>query len=106
MDYSYTSSGGLELIGCSAPVTIVFNVATQFNEGDFVWIKYRARKGILERVNIKKINLINLTKYNYQDTFNRLWLEYEICDLPTAENLVEIFKARQTIAYTNSVRNC
>lgn len=106
MDFSYVSTGGITLLGCSSPVTITYNLITAYSAGDFVWLKYRARLGVLERINIKKINVINFQKYNYQDTFNRLWLEYELCDLETAEDLVTIYKNKQTKAYAHYLKNC
>ena len=50
------------------------------------YIRDKARVGILERIVIKYYN-----PCNYQDTFNRLWLEFELVDLEEAELLISNF---------------
>jgi hypothetical protein len=105
-DFSYTGSGGLEIFGCAGPNTSTFYVVTLFNTGDLVWLRHSARRGILEKVFIKQINFITNVQYNYQDNFNRLWLENELCDFTTAEQLVAIYAARSRAAYILAQKNC
>ncbi len=105
-DFSHTGSGGLELIGCVDLIETTIFVFPAFAVGDFAWIKQRARRGVLERVSIKKINFIDQFTWNYQDSFNRLWLEKEFVDLATAEQLVQAFKVTQHARYVSYLKNC
>ena len=106
MDFDYIASGSINLIGCSGPNSIGYVAITEFLEGDFAWIKYRADKGLLERVNIKKINFQTIYQYNYQDTFNRVWLERELCSLEEAQAKIHDFKVKQKKAYVLVQKNC
>lgn len=77
---NYTASGTLKLKGNS--ITCSSNrVFIKYSIGDFVFIKEKALKGILEKICIKK-HYIDVKKnpylIKYQDTFNRAWLEYEL----------------------------
>ncbi|RDJ35506.1 MAG: hypothetical protein DWQ19_11865 [Crenarchaeota archaeon] len=104
--FNYTGSGGLELIGCAGPNNTAIFAYTAFTEGDAVYIRQNARKGQLEKVVIKKINFLSEVRYNYQDTFNRLWLELELCNLATAQNLINIYNAQSHAAYVLYLKNC
>jgi hypothetical protein len=71
----YTSTGGLNLEGNFLIKRIKYSV------GDFVFIKEKALKGVIDRVCIKKYFTIYEYKYyyfKYQDTFNRVWFENEL----------------------------
>lgn len=105
-DFSYTGSGGIELFCCAKPTSLVYFAYPEFQVGDFVWLKHRARVGKLEKVNIKKINLLTYLQYNYQDTFNRIWLEHELCDEATAEQLIDIYRRRARAALVLALKNC
>lgn len=105
-DFSHIGSGGLEMFGCAGPNSSTFYVVTLFNEGDLVWLRHSARRGILEKVFIKQINFITNLQYNYQDNFNRLWLEKELCDEATAQQLVALYEARARAAYILAQKNC
>jgi len=106
MDYSYVASGRLFIFGCAEPNNATYTVETLFEVNDFAWIKKQANKGILERINIKKINFINIIAYNYQDTFNRLWVESELTDLATAQDLVNSYLMKQELTYQLHLRLC
>jgi hypothetical protein len=103
---NYSASGGISIFGCVGPNNATFTVLTLFSVNDFAWIKFQAKKGILEKINIKKINFIDILSYNYQDTLNRLWLEYELTDLTTAKELIDDFKQQQQTSYAIQLRNC
>lgn len=103
--HNYTAAGGFDLVGC-VEVDTSINVITAYDVGDLLYIVHRAKLGKLEKVAIKKINVINHLIYNYQDTFNRVWFEDELCELEAAEILVQRFKDRQSAAYVRYLRNC
>lgn len=97
MSYYYQSTlGGVRVVGC-AELGIQQKLIVRFLVGDRVYIKRKARLGVIESVIIKRINGI-FPKYegfntaiqpdvNYVDTFNRVWMEEE---LVTQENAVDI----------------
>lgn len=61
-------------------------IETLFQERELVYLLEKSKNGILEKVFIKKINFLNIYDYNYQDSDNRIWLEYELCDFEEATN--------------------
>jgi len=87
MNYSYEGSGIIEISGCSQ-ISIKKNFIIEFPLRTRVWIKDKAKKGILESVVIKRINAIPPEEewatlnyqpiINYVDSFNRVWLEDEL----------------------------
>jgi len=82
--YCYTMSGGIQMGGC-AVATSAKCVTFKYAVGSTVFICEKARRGILEAIKIKKVNLIsNRSTYGrivpiYIDTFNGCWEEDELC---------------------------
>jgi hypothetical protein len=80
---SYTAIGSIRLKGC-ASFEIQLLVPVVFGVGSIVYSKAQAQKGKLEKLAIKRINLIddnsNDSFYviNYVDSMNRVWLEDEL----------------------------
>ena len=64
------------LRGC-AYLTVVNRYSVPFGEREIVYLKHRAEKGFLEKVAIKRINLVG-SVFNYVDSTNRVWLENEL----------------------------
>jgi hypothetical protein len=105
--YTYVAAGGLNLRKCGIGYFVnqlyLRNVA--FTIGDQAWLKYRAEKGILESVTIKKIKI---TPYIYQgrgpsnimyfDTFNAAYNETDLVYYDEAVLLVENFIRRRNLA--------
>jgi len=101
MSYSYeTQLGGIRVAGC-AGISIKQNLIVRFLVGDRVYIRRKARLGIIESVVIKRLNGI-FPKYegfntaiqpdfNYVDTFNRVWLEDELVTQEHAIDLARIY---------------
>lgn len=105
--YVYEASGGLNLrkcgIGHSVDPKYVRNVA--FSVGDQAWLKYRAEKGILESVTIKKIKLTPSLYEGrgwclviYFDTFNAAYNETDLIYYSEALALVQDYLARKKLA--------
>ena len=78
----YTASGKITIKGCALPVKVTKYYTFAFGIGSILYVIAKARKGILEKVVIKKVNLTGFDGlqpvYNYVDTTNRVWLEREL----------------------------
>lgn len=94
--FTYVATGGLNAVGCSITTKTIF-IRTKFKEGDFAYEERLARKGKLERLVIKKINVVNnlstggVYVINYKDTLNAIYLEEELIDEASALLLAEDF---------------
>jgi hypothetical protein len=92
--FTYVATGGLNAVGCSVTNKTIF-IRTEFKEGDIAYESRLARKGKLEKMVIKKINVVNnlstggLYSINYQDTLNGIYLEKELVDEAAALVLAE-----------------
>ena len=103
---TYSASGKLSLFGC-AKCSYVSNVLTLFETGDVVYIKKSAiQKGILESVFIKRVNIIDQNRWNYQDKENRIWIERELCTLDDANSLISEYTVHYQQQYLILVSEC
>lgn len=95
--FNETSTGGLITGGCAKLVYVDYVIA-QFGPGDILWSIPKARRGVYEKVVIKKAKIARtqLTQGQpvvlYVDTFNALWNEDELTDRNTADILVEDYE--------------
>ena len=75
--------GGAKVGGCAALV-YVKTYTTKYGAGDIVYSLPKAKRGILERVVIRRVNALNslLTQgafeVMYVDTLNSLWNEWDL----------------------------
>lgn len=97
----YVSTGSLKLKGYSLTCfSIVRHL--KYSIGDFVFIKEKAIKGIVDRVCIKKYFItsfeFDITKY--QDTFNRIWFENELIPHQEAVDLSILFYEKKLSEFT------
>lgn len=90
--YNETSSGGASLRGCATVEYIDFYLTT-FGVGDILYNKFKATKGILEKVVIRKVHMVprefvygGLFFY-YEDNLHSLWNEE---DLVSHEEAVDL----------------
>jgi len=87
--FNETSAGGALTTGC-AIITYVDVHQTLFAARDIVFNIDKAKRGILEKVVIKKVRIINglLTsgqfEVMYVDTYNALWNEWDLVSHATA----------------------
>ena len=87
--FNETISGGAAIMGC-AVITFFDRLITLFAAGDIVFNIDKARKGVMERIVIKKIKVINAsliggqTEVMYVDTLNALWNEVDLIDYDDA----------------------
>jgi len=82
----YQPTGSIRVSGCSA-IGLKKNFFVNFPIGSRVYIKKKAKMGLLESVVIKRINRVAPDKsayaginvvVSYVDTFNRVWIENEL----------------------------
>ncbi len=101
MSEEYTGSGGFDLGGC-APFAIHQTYEFDFAQGSIVYVRRKARRGILEKVSIKRLVVNGQGGNVYVDTFNEVWLEEELCSESLA---VEIATAsiEATLAQFNTI---
>lgn len=83
MIYHYLSSGTIKTGGCAKTGKKLY-LTHKFSENSIVYLKFKAKKGVLERIAIKKVILRAGPKsYNtvvplYQDTLNSLYNEEDL----------------------------
>ena len=81
--FSYVGSGTAYTKGCAHTKKITY-IQYKYGENSIVYLKYKAEKGIIERIAIKRVLLNSGPKtYNkivpiYQDTLNSLYNENEL----------------------------
>lgn len=91
MPTDYESSGGVRVNGCAGS-DFSRNFPMRFSPGDRVWIERKARNGKMESVVISRSHINKAGEgfvAVYVDTFNRVWLEYELIDQGEAKILLE-----------------
>lgn len=95
----YESIGSIRITGCAIK-RIEKNFFIKFALGSRVFIKKKAKLGILESVVLKKVNRVEPDNYsyngiqpviNYVDTFNRVWIEDELIGESLAIDLAKIY---------------
>ena len=108
-DFFYVASGSLNLGKCGDYVlNVVYLRSIAFSIGDTAWLKYKAEKGILESIVIKKIRLVDFTYKGlglayilYVDTFNALYNDYDLIYYADAVAIAQDFlNRRRTIEET------
>lgn len=94
MDFEYVGSGGVHVGGC-AKVTVQEYYITQFVVGDLAYEKWKALKGFLSEVSIKRVDILKNKRtfmqplIRYRDTLNGTYFEGDLIDYPTALLLVQ-----------------
>lgn len=99
----YQSTGEIKILGCCAS-KFKQNFIVSFPAGSRAFIKFKANKGKLESVSIKKFRVIlseNLFSQGiqpelmYEDTFNRIWAEKELITQAVALEFIDSYKKEQ-----------
>lgn len=94
MNYTYTGSGFIVVGGCTS-VNLYVNLTYRFKAGDTCFLKFRAKKGKLEKVVIKEVHVVSndytygAVVFMYKDTFNAIYSED---DLVTEKEAILIAK--------------
>lgn len=109
--YSAVGSATADSGACGVGVRGVL-VAYKYREGSTVFSCQKAANGVLEAVAIKSVRLVlNQQTFGrivplYQDTFNRLWNENELCDEATAIVTATSYLQAQQDALTDWLLRC
>ncbi len=110
MPNSY-AEGGVTMGGCAEVGMSIFKYL-KYGPGSVVYLCYRARIGILERIAIKKVNLVNNQRtYSayipvYVDNNNFLYNEDELCNESEAVSLAIAYYERQLAEITYLMEQC
>lgn len=97
--FNYEASGRIRVVGC-AGLRVYKNYSVLFLVGSRVYVKRKARVGIMEPVVLKKVNRViprsvsymgSRAEVNYVDTFNRVWMEDELLSEENAVDLARIY---------------
>lgn len=108
MIFEYTGSGTIIVEGCTCPKKEIY-LYYKWPENSIAYLKYKAEKGIMERVAIKKviINKNYATKLAevvlYQDTMNSLYNENDLITEEEAKYLAQVFWLTQLENYKKNV---
>lgn len=100
----YDATGGINVNGCSG-FGLEPDYGLIYSVGERVWILAKARKGMVESVVIKRHSRNRRRsgisyegtdwQIAYTDTFNRVWLEYELVTEQEAAEMVADFENRR-----------
>lgn len=93
----HVAQGNLKLTS-SASYCFSIRRFFKYSISDFVFIKEKAKIGILDRVCIKKY-FTNLEVNKYKDTFNRIWFEEELIPHQEAITLSIAFYEKKLSEY-------
>lgn len=111
MAIQYTSTGGINLFGC-ARIKYSFYYNYKYGENSIVFLRYKATRGILEKIAIKKVILQSSYKTGgliiplYQDTLNSYYNEEELCTHQEAVDLATAYYENLKILALEALRNC
>jgi hypothetical protein len=106
VSYSYVGSGSLSLQKCGYWFFFDphYTRPIAFSVRDQAWLRYKAEKGILESIIIKKIKLFDYTFrgtglaiITYTDTFNTVYNERDLIYYSEAVTLAEAYLYRQRV---------
>lgn len=97
--FDYEAGGQIRIVGC-AGLGLYKNYTVLFLVGSRVYVKRKARLGIMEPVVLKRINRTYpesvssrgiQPSINYVDTLNRVWMEEELLSEENAVDLAKIY---------------
>lgn len=100
MPFEHQASGRVRVNGC-AGLSLEKNYPALYAVGDRVWIRQKAARGKFESVVVKRVRIkvTDAPSYGgveivvvYADTFNRVWIEFELASQAEAETLVESYR--------------
>jgi hypothetical protein len=111
MAIQYTGTGGINIFGC-ASVQHYDYYNYLYGENSIVFLRYKAIRGVLEKIAIKKVILKqNIRTYGkivplYQDNLNAYYNEEELCTHQEAVDLAIIFYENAKANALSAIRNC
>lgn len=111
MAIQYTASGGINVFGC-ARIRQSDYYLYKYGENSIVFLRYKAVRGTLEKIAIKKVIIKQSIKtYGqivplYQDTLNAYYNEEELCTHQEAVDLAKIYYESIKAATLSAAMNC
>lgn len=111
MAIQYTATGGISLFGC-ARVKYSAYYTYKYGENSIVFLRYKAVRGILEKIAIKKVILQSGYKTGghvvplYQDTLNAYYNEEELCTHQEAVDLATIYYENLKALALEAAKKC
>ena len=108
--YDETTTGGGKVVGC-AVITYVKVYTTAYATGDILFNAQKARKGVLEKVVIKRQKVIDSRftggqfQVMYVDTYNAYWNERDLVSHSDAIELAQAYYENLLII-ANSLSRC
>ena len=106
MDYNYVSEGGITISGNSFAYRRKF-IHFKYGPGSTLFLSYKAKMGVLERVTIKRIDVWSNYKTNflkvpiYVDTLNAFYNESDLCTEADAVSLAKELYQKQINGINN-----
>jgi len=111
MATQYTATGGINLFGCAIVKHSAY-YTYKYGENSIVFLRYKAIRGVLEKIAIKKVILQSSVKTGgliiplYQDTLNSYYNEEEICTHQEAVNLAKDYYTNLKALATEAAKRC
>lgn len=107
----YSATGKISIFGCAkTQKSIYYNY--KYGENSIVFLRYKAVKGVLEKIAIKKVILQSGRKTFgqivplYQDTYNSLYNENDLCTHQEAIELAIIYYQNLEAIATEAAKKC
>lgn len=111
MNYFYAMTGGIKVVGCGKVDKIVY-MTFRYSPGSTLFLCYKAARGVLEPVTIKKIILnsnfirrISPTPL-YQDTLNSFYNEWDLCSQSQAVAAATAYYNKQLKYADDLLKDC
>lgn len=111
MNYNYNMNGGVGIYGCGKVVFKIFRYY-KYKPGSVLYLCYKAKIGILEKIVIKQVIPKAGYKNNiysnalYKDNLNFLYNEDELCSEANAVALAINYYENQLEKNKKLIRNC
>ena len=109
--FTYTGQGSLQLGGCSTYYLII-KVPYKYVPGTVTYYKPKAEQGKLEKIVVKKVQVVRNSPtegqyvFMYIDTLNSIYNEYDLILEPEALFLIKIYIERQIQIYKAALQRC
>jgi hypothetical protein len=103
MSLEYTGEGTIKISGCVCPIKNIY-ILTQWAINSYAFLKYKAQRGIMEKISIKKVIVTNkkigsVQIVLYQDTLNSLYNESDLITEEEAKYLAQVYWLTQLEQY-------
>ena len=107
----YTGQGSIALNGCCT-FYFIPRVEYKYQPGQIVYYKPKAEQGKLEKIVIKKVNVVRNEQtygkfvFMYIDTLNSIYNQYDLIWEDEAMLLIRDYLEKQIAIYKAAIRRC